>query len=48
MDLQARVDSAAVAAELPDTVWESDEVLTVTATAAGAWNAVAIWFEARR
>ncbi|KAK9846546.1 hypothetical protein WJX81_006344 [Elliptochloris bilobata] len=45
VDLQARVDSARGSAELPQAVWESDEALTVLPTAAGSWNAVAIWFE---
>ena len=47
VDLQARVDSAAGAAELPQALWESDEVLSVCATAVGTWNAVATWFEVR-
>ena len=47
VDLQARVDSAAAAAELPPVMWESDEMLSICTTAGGTWNAVAIWFEVR-
>lgn len=47
VDLQARVDSAAAAAELPRAWWESDEMLSICTTAGGTWNAVAIWFEVR-
>jgi len=39
--------AAAAAAGAPDTLWESDELLAVRAAAAGSWNAVAVWFEAR-
>jgi len=49
LDLHARVDAAAAAAAAgaPDNLWESDELLAVRAAAAGSWNAVAVWFEAR-
>ena len=47
VDLQARVDSAAAAAELPPAMWEFDEMLSICTSAGGIWNAVAIWFEVR-
>ena len=47
VDLQARVDSAAAAAELPPAMWEFDETLSICTSAGGTWNAVVIWFEVR-